>query len=94
MVSFCQPNRLCSVNQASAGQLSVGQLSAGTSAGRIRVSGVSRSFGAVQAVEDASLEAWAGQVTALIGPTGSGKTTTVLMLASLLNPDAGSSRIA
>ncbi|SDT11743.1 ABC transporter ATP-binding protein [Microterricola viridarii] len=60
----------------------------------ISVSGVSRSFGAVHAVRDASLEVRPGSVTGLIGPNGSGKTTLLLMLATLLQPDAGSIRIA
>jgi len=50
---------------------------------------VSRSFGSVHAVRDASFECRPGTVTALIGPNGSGKTTLMLMLASLLQPDAG-----
>ncbi|PPL14595.1 multidrug ABC transporter ATP-binding protein [Microterricola pindariensis] len=60
----------------------------------ISVTGVSRSFGAVHAVRDASLEVPPGSVTGLIGPNGSGKTTLLLMLATLLQPDAGSIRIA
>jgi ABC-type multidrug transport system ATPase subunit len=55
---------------------------------------VSRSFGPVHAVRDATLEAKPGAVTALIGPNGSGKTTLLLMLASLLRPDAGRILIA
>lgn len=66
----------------------------GTSPGSILVEGVSRSFGEVHAVRNASLTALPGTVTALIGPNGSGKTTLMLMLASLLRPDAGSIRIA
>lgn len=48
-----------------------------------------RSFGAVEAVRDASLRLAPGTVTALVGPNGSGKTTLMLMLAGLLAPDAG-----
>jgi ABC-2 type transport system ATP-binding protein len=50
---------------------------------------VSRSFGAVRAVEHMDFHAPAGKVTALIGPNGAGKTTLLLMLASLLAPDEG-----
>jgi ABC-2 type transport system ATP-binding protein len=60
----------------------------------ILVSHVSRSFGGVHAVRDASLEAKPGTVTALIGPNGSGKTTLLLMLASLLRPDTGTISVA
>lgn len=55
----------------------------------IEVSGVRRAFGDVLAVDDISLTARPGEVTALIGPNGSGKTTLLLMLASLLVPDSG-----
>ena len=51
---------------------------------------VSRSFGAVHAVEQMDFHAPKGKVTALIGPNGAGKTTLLLMLASLLAPDEGS----
>ncbi|MGY1552950.1 ABC transporter ATP-binding protein [Microbacterium sp. A588] len=55
--------------------------------------GVSRAFGHVQAVRDASFHAAPGRVTGLIGPNGAGKTTLLLMLASLLAPDTGMIRI-
>jgi ABC-2 type transport system ATP-binding protein len=63
------------------------------SGGGIEVEGVRRAFGDVLAVDDISLTAPPGEVTALIGPNGSGKTTLLLMLASLLVPDRGSLRI-
>ena len=50
-------------------------------------------FGDVLAVDDISLSARPGEVTALIGPNGAGKTTLLLMLATLLVPDRGSIRI-
>ncbi len=65
-----------------------------TSTPGIVVSGVARAFGTVNAVRDANLEAPAGKVTGLIGPNGSGKTTMLLMLASLLTPDSGTIRVA
>jgi ABC-type multidrug transport system ATPase subunit len=62
--------------------------------GGITVEGLSRSFGDVHAVRDATLHVEPGSVAGLIGPNGSGKTTLLLMLATLLAPDAGSIRIA
>jgi ABC-2 type transport system ATP-binding protein len=59
----------------------------------IEVAGVRRAFGDVLAVDDISLTARPGEVTALVGPNGSGKTTLLLMLASLLVPDRGTIRI-
>lgn len=50
---------------------------------------VSRAFGSVQAVADLSFTAPRGAVTALVGPNGCGKSTLMLMLASLLAPDSG-----
>ncbi|WP_427893736.1 ABC transporter ATP-binding protein [Kribbella sp. GL6] len=56
----------------------------------IRVSGLSKSFGAVQAVRDVTFTAEAGRVTGFVGPNGAGKSTTLRMLLGLIRPDAGS----
>jgi rhamnose transport system ATP-binding protein len=50
---------------------------------------VAKSFGAVQAVTDASLGLFAGEVHALLGENGAGKSTVVKMLAGVHQPDAG-----
>ena len=60
----------------------------------IEVTGATRAFGSVQAVDHIDLQARPGEVTALVGPNGAGKTTLLLMLATLLAPDAGTIRIA
>lgn len=60
----------------------------------ITAQGVSRSFGKVHAVANATLSVPQGKVTALIGPNGSGKTTLMLMLAGLLRPDTGEITVA
>lgn len=65
-------------------------LAPSASSSGIQVNGVSRAFGQVLAVRDATLTVPAGSVTGLIGPNGSGKTTLMLMLATLLPPDTGS----
>jgi ABC-2 type transport system ATP-binding protein len=59
----------------------------------IEVQGVSRAFGTVQAVRDCTVTVPFGQVTALVGPNGCGKSTLMLMLAALLAPDAGTIRV-
>lgn len=55
----------------------------------IEVTGLTRAFGSVKALDGADLVARAGAVTALVGPNGSGKTTLLLVLAGLLVPDSG-----
>jgi len=52
--------------------------------------GISKSFGQQTALDGLDLRVPAGAVTALIGPNGSGKTTTVRVLSTLLAPDSGS----
>ena len=55
----------------------------------IRIEGLEKRYGAVQAVQGVSFQAADGQVTGLLGPNGAGKTTTLRMLSSLVEPDAG-----
>jgi len=59
----------------------------------IEASGLSKRFGAVDAVIDASFGARDGQITGLLGPNGAGKSTCLRMLYGVLTPDAGSARI-
>ncbi|HYZ57397.1 MAG TPA: ABC transporter ATP-binding protein [Streptosporangiaceae bacterium] len=54
---------------------------------------LSKSFGGVAAVNDASFDVTAGTVTALIGPNGAGKSTVVNLVSGFLAPDAGSVRL-
>jgi ABC-type branched-subunit amino acid transport system ATPase component len=54
------------------------------------VTGISRHFGGVQAVADASLTIRRGESLGLIGPNGAGKSTVLSMIAGALAPDSGS----
>ncbi len=60
----------------------------------IRLSGVAKSFGVVEAVRDLDLELTKGKILALLGPSGCGKTTTLRLLAGFEYPDAGETEIA
>src|SRR5438876_6587101 len=55
----------------------------------LRLDGVSKSYGTVQAVDGATLEVRRGEVFTLLGPSGCGKTTTLRLVAGLERPDAG-----
>jgi ABC-2 type transport system ATP-binding protein len=55
----------------------------------IVVAGLSKRYGAVQAVAELSFTVPAGSSTALLGANGAGKTTTIAMLLGLLAPSAG-----
>jgi sodium transport system ATP-binding protein len=52
-----------------------------------------KSFGKVEAVADISFSAKDGAITTLLGGNGSGKTTTIRMIAGLVRPDRGAARI-
>jgi ABC-2 type transport system ATP-binding protein len=60
----------------------------------IEASGLTKSFGKVEALAGLDLVAESGRVTALLGPNGAGKTTFVSAVATLLRPDAGELRVA
>jgi len=55
----------------------------------VSLSGVSKRFGAVRAVDGISLELEIGEITALLGPNGAGKTTTIDMILGLGRSDSG-----
>jgi len=59
----------------------------------IVASGVSKSYGSVQALTDVSLQVRAGETVALLGPNGAGKTTLVETLLALRSPDQGRARL-
>ena len=58
-------------------------------AAMLQIKGMSISFGGLKALEDFSLEAPAGRITALIGPNGAGKTTAINCVSGVIPPDAG-----
>jgi branched-chain amino acid transport system permease protein len=59
----------------------------------MRVEGVSKSFGGLQALSGFSTTLEAGRITSLIGPNGAGKTTAFNLITGFLAPDSGSVRL-
>ncbi|HTO48733.1 MAG TPA: branched-chain amino acid ABC transporter ATP-binding protein/permease [Burkholderiales bacterium] len=59
----------------------------------LEVDAVSKHFGGIRAVADASLVIHAGEVHALIGPNGAGKTTMFNLVSGMFTPDAGTVRL-
>jgi len=55
----------------------------------LRLTGVSKSFGGLRAVQDVSLTLPQGQLSALIGPNGAGKTTLFALMSGFILPDTG-----
>jgi ABC-2 type transport system ATP-binding protein len=60
----------------------------------IEVRGLRKSFGDHVVLDGIDLAVAEGSVFALIGPNGSGKTTTVWVLSTILPPDGGTVRVA
>ncbi|MCE2655048.1 MAG: ABC transporter ATP-binding protein [Sediminibacterium sp.] len=55
----------------------------------IKVQNISKHFGSLKAVDNLSFEVQAGQVFGFLGQNGSGKSTTIRMLLSLIHPTSG-----
>src|ERR1700728_381451 len=65
------------------------QAGAARTAVEVRMQGLSRSYGAVVALDGLDLTLRAGELVTLLGPSGRGKTTTLRLLAGLEDADAG-----
>ena len=60
----------------------------------IQASNLTRKFGDLVAVDNLSLEVSAGEIFALVGPDGAGKTTTMRLLCGLMNATEGSATVS
>jgi len=56
----------------------------------ITISGVTKHFGGLTAVQNLTFDLRPGEILALIGPNGAGKTTTFNLVAGVVAPSAGS----
>ncbi|WP_433312615.1 ABC transporter ATP-binding protein [Micromonospora sp. CA-269861] len=65
-----------------------------TSDGQIVVSGLTKQYKSVRAVNNLSFTVAPGRVTGFLGPNGAGKTTTLRMLLNLVTPTAGTATIS
>src|SRR5438093_7742989 len=61
--------------------------------GRITVTGLTKMFGTVKAVDNLSFTVEPGSVTGFLGPNGAGKTTTLRCVLGLVTPTAGGATI-
>lgn len=59
----------------------------------IHMTGVTRRFNGLTAIDDVSLQVPSGSILGLIGPSGSGKTTAIRMLTGTLDPSEGEVRV-
>ena len=55
----------------------------------VRIEGVNKRFGSVQAVRDISLQIPERSLCGFLGPNGAGKSTTIRMIMSIISPDSG-----
>ncbi|MEK9152368.1 MAG: ATP-binding cassette domain-containing protein, partial [Patescibacteria group bacterium] len=60
----------------------------------LELKSVTKKFGSLVAVKQISLHVHPGEIYGLIGPNGSGKTTTIKMIAGLYHPTKGSIRVS
>lgn len=73
--------------------MSDGQRSPTTNNGQIVVSGLTKQYKKVRAVDNLSFTVEPGRVTGFLGPNGAGKTTTLRMLLNLVTPSSGTATI-
>src|SRR5205085_5120958 len=60
----------------------------------IKAAALTKRYGANLAVDHIDLEVGAGEIVGILGPNGSGKTTTILMLLGLTEPTGGRAEVA
>ena len=61
--------------------------------GALKITNLTKEYGAVRAVDNISFHVNAGEVVGLLGPNGAGKTTIINMVLGILEPTGGSIRV-
>ena len=89
------PNRgtLLAVQAGMAGVASASDAARDVTAPAVRLDGVTKVFGPVQALKDLSANIYPGRLTGLVGPDGAGKTTLMRLMAGLMMPSAGTIQV-
>ncbi len=60
----------------------------------LRAEGITKTYGALTALDDVSLEVEPGIIYGLLGPNGAGKTTLIRVMTTLIKPDSGRAHVA
>src|SRR5260370_18194243 len=60
----------------------------------LTLSGISKRYGGVRALEDVDFACERGKIHAVLGENGAGKSTLIKIMAGVVQPDAGSMRLA
>lgn len=60
----------------------------------IKMQDLTKSFKEITAVNRLTLDVYRGEIFGIVGPDGAGKTTTIRMLAAIMNPTSGSATVA
>ena len=60
----------------------------------IRAEGLTKRYGTILAVDHIDLQVRSAEIVGILGPNGSGKTTTILMLLGLTEPTEGRAEVA
>jgi ABC-2 type transport system permease protein len=71
-----------------------GRVPNGSDGPAVRTEGLRKAFGTLVAVDELDLTIERGEVFGLLGPNGSGKTTTIRMLCGLMEPTSGRAQVA
>ena len=79
---------------ASSRPASVARDSAPTTKVALRVAGVRKAFGTLEAIKNISIDIADGEFVSLLGPSGCGKSTLLMMIAGLTHPTAGQLELA